>query len=247
MTSSIASSERLAFGAVADDVTGASDLANTLVRGGLSTVLAMGVPGDEKVDADAVVVALKTRTVPAAQAVEQSLAAYGWLAARRPAGIMVKYCSTFDSTRISGPRSWASWRPSEKRSSGCSATAATGAWPFPTNRRTVYKGRLFVGDVPLDESSMRDHPLTPMRDANLVRLLTPQTLHKVGLVPWETVAKGTDAIAQTLGALAAEHHVHEMVLQPPAAEVELSQRPVFMLGEPAEDRFPRVVVARRAA
>ena len=206
MTSSIASSERLAFGAIADDVTGASDLANTLVRGGLSTVLAMGVPGDEKVDADAVVVALKTRTVPAAQAVEQSLAAYGWLAARRPAGIMVKYCSTFDSTDRGniGP-------VVEAVMDACGATLSVVCPAFPTNRRTVYKGRLFVGDVPLDESSMRDHPLTPMRDANLVRLLTPQTLHKVGLVPWETVAKGTDAIAQALGALAADGVRHAVV------------------------------------
>ena len=118
-------------------MTGASDLANTLVRGGLSTVLAMGVPDDEKVDADAVVVALKTRTVPAAQAVEQSLAAYGWLAAGDGrCGIMVRYCSTFDPTDRGniGP-------VVEAVMDACGATLSVVCPAFPTNRRTVYKGR----------------------------------------------------------------------------------------------------------
>jgi 3-dehydrotetronate 4-kinase len=183
----------LAFGAIADDITGASDLANTLVRGGLSTVLAIGVPDTDQLDAGAVVIALKTRTIPAADAISQSLAAWRWLAAQGAHAVMVKYCSTFDSTAQGniGPVTDAVLDASGgKLSVVCPA--------FPTNKRTVYKGRLFVGDVPLDESSMRDHPLTPMRDASLVRLMAAQTPHKVGLIPWEIVANGKDALAAAL-------------------------------------------------
>ena len=183
----------LAFGAIADDITGASDLANTLVRGGLPTVLAIGVPETEKLDGGGVVIALKTRTIPPEEAVSQSLAAWRWLAKHGAHAVMVKYCSTFDSTAQGniGPVTDAVLDASGgKLSVVCPA--------FPTNKRTIYKGRLFVGDVPLDESSMRDHPLTPMRDANLVRLMAAQTRHKVGLIAWETVVKGKDALAAAL-------------------------------------------------
>jgi uncharacterized protein YgbK (DUF1537 family) len=183
----------LAFGAIADDITGASDLANTLVRGGLPTVLAIGVPETGELEASAVVIALKTRTIPPKEAVSQSLAAWRWLAKHGAHAVMVKYCSTFDSTAQGniGPVTDAVLDASGgKLSVVCPA--------FPTNKRTIYKGRLFVGDVPLDESSMRDHPLTPMRDASLVRLMATQTPHKVGLIAWETVAKGKDALAAAL-------------------------------------------------
>lgn len=196
----------LAFGAVADDVTGASDLANTLVRGGLSTVLAIGVPDADVADAQAVVVALKTRTIRADDAVRQSTEAYRWLAARGIRAPMVKYCSTFDST--------------EKGNIGPVVDAALDASglglsvicpAFPTNERTVYNGRLFVGEVPLDESSMRDHPLTPMRDASLVRLMSRQTPHEVGLVRWTTVSRGADAVAAALDDLRARGVRHAVV------------------------------------
>jgi len=196
----------LAFGAIADDITGASDLANTLVRGGMPTVLAIGVPEMEVADTEAVVIALKTRTIPVEEAVSQSMAAHRWLAARQTGTLMVKYCSTFDSTEKGniGPVVDAVLDASGMRLSVvCPA--------FPANKRTVYKGRLFVGDVPLDESSMRDHPLTPMRDASLVRLMGRQTPHAVGLVPWETVAQGSAALSDAFDRLMAEGVRHAVV------------------------------------
>ncbi len=197
----------LAFGAIADDITGASDLANTLTRGGMSTVLSIGVPeADVSGDADAVVVALKTRTIPADDAVAQSMAAYRWLAERRAGAMMVKYCSTFDSTDKGniGPIVDA-----VLDASGLPLSVVCPA--FPTNKRTVYKGHLFVGDVPLDESSMKDHPLTPMRDANLVRLMERQTNHRVGLVTWDTVSRGDAAIAKKFEHLISEGARHAVV------------------------------------
>ncbi len=185
----------LAFGAIADDITGASDLANTLVQGGLSTVLAIGVPETETLDAGAVVIAQKTRTIPPEEAVAMSLDAWRWLAKRGAHAVMVKYCSTFDSTARGniGPITDAVMDAAgAKLSVVCPA--------FPTNKRTVYKGRLFVGDVPLDESSMRDHPLTPMRDASLVRLMAAQSPHKVGMIAWETVAGGKSDLAKAFDA-----------------------------------------------
>jgi uncharacterized protein YgbK (DUF1537 family) len=143
------------------------------------------------------VIALKTRAIAAVAAVEQSLGAYRWLAARQPFAVMVKYCSTFDSTNQGniGPVVDA-----VMEASGAFLSVVCPA--FPTNKRTIYKGRLFVGDVPLDESSMRDHPLTPMRDSSLVRLMARQSPHQVGLIPWEIVTQGADAIAQALDGLA---------------------------------------------
>ena len=196
----------LAFGAIADDITGASDLANTLVRGGLATVLAIGTPEAEVEDAEAVVIALKTRTVPPTDAVSQSLAAYRWLAARPTGALMVKYCSTFDSTpdgNIGPVVDVVLDASGDRLSVVCPA--------FPTNKRTVYKGHLFVGDVPLDESSMRDHPLTPMRDSSLVRLMSAQTRHVVSLIPWETVAEGEGAVAAALDAAASAGARHVVV------------------------------------
>jgi 3-dehydrotetronate 4-kinase len=198
--------DALAFGAIADDITGASDLANTLTRGGLPTVLAIGVPEGEVAGGGAVVVALKTRTIAADDAVAQSLEAWRWLAKRGAHAVMVKYCSTFDSTAKGniGPIVDAVLDAAGgKLSIVCPA--------FPTNRRTVYKGRLFVGDVPLDESSMRDHPLTPMRDASLVRLMAAQTPHEVGLIAWETVAQGEDAVRAALDAALAAGTRHLVV------------------------------------
>ena len=90
----------LLLGCIADDFTGATDLASMLVRQGMATVQLIGVPGGEidAGDAQAVVVALKSRTIPAAEAVEQSLAALAWLQANGARQILFKYCSTFDST-----------------------------------------------------------------------------------------------------------------------------------------------------
>ena len=178
------------LGAIADDFTGATDLANTLVRHGMRTVQLIGVPARlAPEDVDAVVVALKSRTIPAADATAQSLAALRWLQAASTRQIFFKYCSTFDSTDSGniGPVGDALIE-----ALGTDLTVFCPA--FPENGRTIYQGYLFVGDVLLSESSMRDHPLTPMRDANLQRVLARQTPHKVGLVTLQAVRRGVAAV-----------------------------------------------------
>ncbi len=197
----------LLLGAIADDFTGATDLANTLVRQGMRTVQLIGVPTRPVPDAvDAIVVALKSRTVPAAEAVAQSLAALSWLRAAGARQILFKYCSTFDSTDQGniGPVADALLE-----ALGADFTVFCPA--FPENGRTIYRGYLFVGDVLLSESGMRDHPLTPMRDANLRRVLARQTPHKVGLVPLEVVSRGADAVRADFARLCREGCRHAIL------------------------------------
>jgi uncharacterized protein YgbK (DUF1537 family) len=185
------------LGCIADDFTGATDLANNLVRGGMRTVQTVGVPKEKlRDDVDAVVVALKSRTIPAAEAVAQSLTALKWLQQHGCQQIYFKYCSTFDSTPAGniGPVTEALMH-----ALGCDFTIACPA--FPEAGRTVFKGNLFVGDVPLNESGLRDHPLTPMRDANLVRVLQAQMKGTVGLIDYAVVASGPDAIRARIAAL----------------------------------------------
>jgi 3-dehydrotetronate 4-kinase len=188
------------LGCIADDLTGATDLAGVLARGGMRTVQAIGVPrAPLDADADAVVVALKSRTVPASAAVEQSLAALAWLRAAGCARFFFKYCSTFDSTDRGniGP-------VAEALRSAVSAPIAIACPAFPENGRTVFAGHLFVGEVLLSESGMRDHPLTPMTDPNLVRVLQRQARGQVGLVREDRVAAGPGAIRARLDALRGE-------------------------------------------
>ena len=188
---------RTVLGCIADDFTGATDLANNLVRAGMRVVQAIGVPV-QAVDAqaDAVVVALKSRTLPAREAVAQSLAALRWLQAQGAQQIYFKYCSTFDSTPLGniGPVTEALMD-----ALGTDFTIATPA--FPDNHRTVFKGYLFVGDVLLNESGMQNHPLTPMTDANLVRVLQGQCTGKVGLIDHQVVAQGASAIQARIAQL----------------------------------------------
>ena len=194
----------LLLGCIADDFTGATDLANNLVRAGMRVVQSIGVPAgpvDEGVDA--VVVALKSRTIAPADAIAQSLQALEWLQAQGANGrapqIYFKYCSTFDSTPQGniGPVTDALMD-----ALGCGFTIATPA--FPDNQRTVFKGHLFVGDALLSDSGMRNHPLTPMTDANLVRVLQAQTRRRVGLIDHVAVAQGEAAIRARIAALQAE-------------------------------------------
>ncbi len=190
----------LKIGCIADDFTGATDLANNLVRAGMRVVQTIGVPGTAlDTEVDAVVVALKSRTLPAAEAVAQSLEALAWLQAQGAEQIYFKYCSTFDSTPAGniGPVAEALMD-----ALGTDFSIATPA--FPDNGRTVFKGYLFVGDVLLSESGMRDHPLTPMRDANLVRVLQAQSRRQVGLIDHAVVAQGSDAVSARIAALRAE-------------------------------------------
>ena len=186
------------LGAIADDFTGATDLCSMLVRGGMRTVQLIGVPGpnDPAPDADAVVVALKSRTAPVREAVDQSLAALHWLRAGGARQFFFKYCSTFDSTERGniGPVADALIG-----ALGCGFALACPA--FPTNARTVYLGHLFVGGALLNESGMENHPLTPMTDANLVRVLSHQTDGTVGLVPFPTVEQGAMAVRRAMTGL----------------------------------------------
>jgi uncharacterized protein YgbK (DUF1537 family) len=179
------------LGCIADDFTGATDLASMLVRHGMATVQLIGVPEDaiDPGDAQAVVVALKSRTIQADQAVGQSLAALEWLRARGAEQILFKYCSTFDSTERGniGPVSEALLE-----ALGADFTIACPA--LPENGRTIYLGHLFVGDQLLSDTHMRHHPLTPMTDSNLVRVLQRQSQAPVGLVPYPVVERGPEAI-----------------------------------------------------
>ncbi|MDR5901599.1 3-oxo-tetronate kinase [Halomonas icarae] len=189
----------LLLGAIADDFTGATDLANNLVRAGMRCVQVLGVPDSsiELPDVDAVVVALKSRSIPADEAVAQSLEALEWLQAQGTRQIFFKYCSTFDSTEEGniGPVSDALLEHLSGRQ-----TVMVPA--FPINGRTVYQGHLFVGDRLLNESGMEHHPLTPMTDADLVRFLARQTPHPVGLTSRTVLSQGVDATSRHLGSLA---------------------------------------------
>jgi uncharacterized protein YgbK (DUF1537 family) len=188
----------LLLGAVADDYTGASDLANTLSRNGLPTIQTIGVPGAnfDAGDAAAVVVALKIRSIEAPRAVAAATAAHDWLASRGARHVMYKICSTFDSTDAGniGPVGEAF-----RARAGAGCILVTPA--FPETERTVYLGHLFVGSVPLSESPLKDHPLNPMRDSNLVRVLERQSKAPVGLVALPTVAEGGSAIMRRLAEL----------------------------------------------
>ncbi|WP_418320106.1 3-oxo-tetronate kinase [Piscinibacter sakaiensis] len=178
------------LGCIADDFTGATDLANNLVRSGMRVVQTIGKPDDgSRIDADAVVVALKSRTIEPAAAVEQSLAALSWLRRSGAAQVYFKVCSTFDSTDRGniGP-------VAEALLEALGGDFAPVCPAFPENQRTVFKGHLFVGDLLLSDSSMRNHPLTPMTDPNLVRVMQRQCRGKVGLVDQAVVAAGSAAI-----------------------------------------------------
>ena len=183
------------LGVIADDHTGATDVASMLVRSGLRTVQIIGVPTatTDAGDVDAVVIALKSRTIAPAEAIEQSLASLRWLQQRGVQRFYFKYCSTFDSTPKGniGPVADALMQAlGTHYSIACPA--------FPENQRTIFKGHLFVGDVLLSDSGMRNHPLTPMTDANLVRFLQAQSRCKVGLLSHLQIAKGAASLKQVV-------------------------------------------------
>ena len=189
------------LGAIADDFTGATDLAGMLVKQGLRTVQVIGVPQAQGLaswthEVDAVVVALKTRTAPVDQAVADSRAALAWLQAQGCTRFVSKVCSTFDSTPAGniGPIA-------EALMDDLGTELALVCPAFPANSRTVYQGHLFVGDALLSETGMREHPLTPMTDANLVRVLQGQSRRRVALLAWPVVAQGPAAVAQALAKL----------------------------------------------
>ncbi|EQB2597235.1 3-oxo-tetronate kinase [Aeromonas salmonicida] len=180
------------LGVIADDFTGATDIAGFLVENGLATLQFSGIPAKaDLTGVDAVVISLKSRSCPADEAVHDSLAALDWLKARGCPRIYQKYCSTFDSTATGniGPVTDALLAALESQFTLiCPA--------LPVNGRTVYQGNLFVGAQPLAESGMRHHPITPMTDSNLLRLMETQARGRAGLVPFSTIDKGAAAIAE---------------------------------------------------
>lgn len=188
----------LLLGCIADDFTGATDLANTLVRNGMRTIQVIGVPDGLPVpaEAEAIVVALKSRTAPAREAVAQSVQSCRWLRRAGARQIFFKYCSTFDSTDEGniGP-------VADALRAELGTDFATVCPAFPETGRTVYLGHLFVGVALLSDSPMRNHPLTPMMDSNLVRVLGRQTRAQVGLVPYPIVRQGAGAIGRALDKL----------------------------------------------
>ncbi|MFL5757102.1 MAG: 3-oxo-tetronate kinase [Chloroflexota bacterium] len=190
------------LGVVADDLTGAADIAGVLAREGVVTVLRVGEPNDDAgaPDAEGIVVGLKIRTAPVASAIEQATASADWLQRAGVRRFVWKICSTFDSTAEGniGPVADALLDLlGERMTLVCPA--------FPANGRTVVDGRLFVHGVPLDQSPMRDHPLTPMRDADLARLLGPQVRdpERIVRLPAAAVEAGAEAVTAVLADLRA--------------------------------------------
>ncbi|MCE8003998.1 3-oxo-tetronate kinase [Billgrantia ethanolica] len=236
----------IVLGAIADDFTGATDLANNLVRSGMRCLQVIGVPGPELdvSEVDAVVVALKSRSCPADEAVADSLAALAWLQAQGARQFFFKYCSTFDSTARGniGPVADALMERL-----GVTQTVMVPA--FPVNGRTVYQGHLFVGDRLLNDSGMQHHPLTPMTDADLVRVLASQTPHPVGLAPRSVLDHGAETTRQHLAALAEQgvRHVicdtldeHDLDVLAEACEAMPLVTGGSGLGQALPDRYRRL-------
>jgi uncharacterized protein YgbK (DUF1537 family) len=196
------------LGAIADDFTGATDLASMLVAHGMRSVQLIGTPpaAFPPPEADALVIALKTRTAPLKEAVAESLRALAYLKAQGVRQVFFKYCSTFDSTDRGniGP-------VADALLAALGASFALACPAFPANRRTLYLGHLFVGEALLNESGMENHPLTPMRDPNLVRVLSRQTTGRVGLVPYGVVREGAASIRAAFARLAAEGYRYAIV------------------------------------
>jgi uncharacterized protein YgbK (DUF1537 family) len=189
---------KFSLGCIADDYTGASDLANTLTRCGLRTVQTIGVPSVDLAlpEVDAVVVSLKSRSIEASLAVSRSRDAEKWMRQRGARHVLFKICSTFDSTDAGniGPV-----MDALRADSGDAVVLVTPA--FPETGRTVYQGNLFVGSVPLNESPLKDHPLNPMHDSNLVRVLARQSRTKISLVALADIARGPGAVRARLADL----------------------------------------------
>src|SRR5260370_32391075 len=196
------------LGVIADDFTGATDIAGMLVKGGMRTIQTIGVPARPAIadDVDAVVVALKTRSIAARDAIAQSLDALKAVQAAGCERFFFKYCSTFDSTDQGniGP-------VGDALIDELKARQAIYCPAFPENGRTIFFGHLFVGDVLLSDSPMRHHPLNPMTDASLVRVLARQTRHKVGLVPLKQLQSGSATLRAALDKLAADGVRHVVV------------------------------------
>lgn len=202
------------LGCIADDFTGATDLAGLLARSGMPVRLHLGVPDADSTETEDQarfeIIALKCRNSPASEAVEQVLQAYRWLSSRSARRLYWKYCSTFDSTADGniGPvadallDAIAADRDMELPLMTLHCPA------FPENGRSVYMGQLFVGNQLLHESPMKDHPLTPMRDSDIGRLLGAQTKRSVGKLSHPDIGRDQDDIRASLDQLAEQGVTH---------------------------------------
>lgn len=186
------------LGVIADDVTGGTDVGLSFTKAGLSTLVIFGQPqpADDVASHQVVVIALKTRTMPPADAVRDSLTAAQWLRDRGATQLFFKYCSTFDSSSVGNIG-----QVSDALADLQDARITVVVPASPEHRRTQYMGNLFVAQQPLAESPMKHHPLTPMRDSNVVRLLGSQTSRAIALVPHEKVRQGASAVRQQLDTL----------------------------------------------
>ena len=195
------------LGCIADDFTGATDLASMLARSGVNVSLRIGVPlSTPENTAEIEVIALKTRSISASKAIEESLSALKWLKEAGAKKYFFKYCSTFDSTAEGniGPVSEALMNELKvDQTIYCPA--------FPENGRSIYMGNLFVGQKLLSESSMKDHPLTPMNDSNLMRLLSAQVSRRVGLADRIVVNSGVNSLKEKLISLKENDVPHVIV------------------------------------
>jgi uncharacterized protein YgbK (DUF1537 family) len=199
----------IALGAIADDFTGATDLAGLLARSGYPVSLRIGLPreGEDSGEISPFeIIALKCRTSPVDAAVSETRQALAWLRGQGAERIYWKYCSTFDSTENGniGP-------VAEALMADLGTDQTIYCPAFPENGRAIFMGHLFVGEQPLDESPMKDHPLTPMRDSSLVRLLSPQVRGKVGLANRLVVARGVEALTARLADLGRQGVAHVVV------------------------------------
>lgn len=213
------------LGVIADDFTGATDIASFLAQNGLSTIQFNGTPDSElAAEAQAIVISLKSRSCPAEQAVSQSLAALAWLQQQGCQRFYFKYCSTFDSTAQGniGP-------VTDALLAALGETQTVICPALPVNGRTVYQGHLFVGDQLLSDSGMRHHPVTPMHDSNLLRLMTAQAKGKAGLISAAQVDQGAESVRQALGQLA-EQGINYVVID------TLNEQHLLTQGEALRDR-----------
>ncbi|WP_225608141.1 3-oxo-tetronate kinase [Pantoea sp. PNT03] len=188
------------LGVIADDFTGATDIASFLVQNGLPTIQFNGVPeSHDALSAQAIVISLKSRSCPAQQAIDQSLAALQWLQQQGCDRFYFKYCSTFDSTEQGniGP-------VTDALLAALGETQTVISPSLPVNGRTVYQGYLFVADQLLSESGMRHHPVTPMTDSNLVRLMTRQAKGQAAVINAAQLDQGADAVRAQLDTLKAQ-------------------------------------------
>ena len=205
------------LGCIADDFTGATDLAGLLARSGVRVSLRIGVPDAPPTDAAAFeIIALKSRTAPVDEAVAETRAALAWLKSAGAQRFFWKYCSTFDSTPEGniGP-------VAEALMADLGTDQTMYCPAFPENGRSIFMGNLFVGQQPLAESPMKDHPLTPMRDSNLMRLLEPQVTQPVGLADRLCVAQGAAALRSKLNALRSDGVAHVVVDAVANADLEI--------------------------